>query len=424
MKKTIAEKYSERQISLPKPITYTLIRSLFRLISFLYGTRYVYHFDKKEMRKKQVIVLSEHNSFDSYIYTLGGYPLHRLNFVVGYHHVFNRIINSVGFRLGIIPKRNFEVDLVALRHMVRIIKKGGSLCVFPEGTFSFNGANHAINPSTENFIKQLGVTVVLCKAYGTYCGRPIFKNISLPGYREVHYEVIFTPDDLKNMTTEQISAKLLDKFKYNELEWVQTTNYKYKLKDIKGLETFLYTCPKCNSQYTMKVEKKDMICEECQNRIHINSQYKPIPVGENSECKYTDLTKWYNDERKIVKKEIEDPNFSVSYECELYGIHQDKPRLKPNYVAGEGRITITRDKIIYDGTKDGATIRKEFDIKLVPCFKYDVKKQNILNYHNEYYAFRPKTEKQKTIKYMMIVEELHNLHDEVWAKAYNDAYGA
>ena len=423
-RKTYSEEVSERQIELPNSVIYRIVRAVFHFVAISWGTKFYYHFDEKQLKGKQVILLADHAAFDSYIYTLAGYKFTNLNFVVGFHHAFNKIIYGVGRKIGFIPKRNFEVDLKAVRHMVQVIQKGGSLCIFPEGTFSFSGANHAVNPSTINFIKQLGVTVVLCRSHGAYCSRPTFKSHSTFGHREIDYEILFTSEQLKQLSNEEIDKKLFDSIKYNDVEWARENKHPYRwpITKMKGIDTFLYTCPNCGKQYVMDVTGRNLVCRECGNVVHINRYYQTRVRGKNV-CPYVDIVDWYNDERRKVKKEIEDPNFSISYDCDLYSIHTDKARFKPNYIAGEGNITISHKGIRYVGTRDGKQVDLLFDIKLIPCFKYDVKRQNILNYHNEYFCFRPKKEKEKTIKYMMIVEEIHNLHDDIWRKAYEDAYG-
>lgn len=105
----------------------------------------------------------------------------------------------------------------------------------------------------------------------------------------------------------------------------------------------------------------------------------------------------------------------------MYDIHEDHLRINPYYKCGEGKITIDHRGISYSGVQEKQEVNLFFDIKKIPCFKQINHNLNMFYYHGKFYGFMAKNI-NKSIKYMMIVEELHNLVDPNWAKAYDDAY--
>ena len=423
-RKTLTEILDEREIALPNPFLYYLLFPILRLLHLPFHPRYYYHFDKKQMRGRQVILLSDHASFDTFYYTLAGYPFVPLSAVMGYHHFFKKFLFGLFVKMGVIAKRNYETDLRAVRQMFRVLTLGGSLCLFPEGVRSTTGSNHPINPSTAAMLKKLGVTVVLCKTYGSYCARPLYCSYTKKGRQEYHYEILFTPEELQTLTDRQVYEKLLSRFRYNDFRWNAKMRYRYtgKTPNAENADTIVYLCPKCRKEFTLQVEGDTICCTACGNRVRMNESYQLEPVGEDSTLVYSDLDAWYKAQRRLVRQQIREPSFSLSYDCELVDMYTDKTRLHPYYTCGEGRVTIERSGVRYAGTRCGEQVELFFPIEKIPSFLFTPGKNNVLYYHNTYYCFCPKQDKKKVVKYLLAVEELHNAVDPVWAQVSADAY--
>lgn len=418
---TVEEQLKNRTISRPDPLLYGLTRLAFSIPRAIYGGIKVnFHFEKKKMRGKQVILLGDHASFNSPFYIVNTYPFVPLNIVTGYHHAFSRGLYKPGLALGVIAKKNFCNDIVSTRQMVQVIQRGGSLCIMPEGVSSFCGCTNPVVPGTANFLKKMGVTVVLCKSYGFYNARPSYKRRDTKGYRQLDYYVLFTKDDLKNKTVDEIENDLAKAIKYDDIKFNSDHKCEYKFDDVNGIENQLFRCPRCGSINKMKVNGRDIICEECNNTIHINEYHETKSLND-SLCPYDNTVSWYKDERKAIRREVKEPDYTYSYDTYLYGIHTDKPHINPFYLAGEGRVTISTKSINYKGTRNGENVDLNFDLSIIPTFKHE-KGSNICYYHGEFFEFKPKDPKESTMRLMMIVEELHAHIDPKWKKAIEDAY--
>lgn len=71
-KKTPEQILTERKIGLPKLRTYLPLGLWFKLISIRDRVKYVYHFDRKAMKGKQVLLLCDHACRNIFFYTMGG----------------------------------------------------------------------------------------------------------------------------------------------------------------------------------------------------------------------------------------------------------------------------------------------------------------------------------------------------------------
>ncbi len=424
MKKTPREILNERKIALPKKSANDMIRFLISLITMGDDVSFHYAFDKKAMKGKQVILLADHSSKDTYKYAIKGYPFVRPNVVIGYQNIFLPGLFKLLLKGGVIPKQLYQADKKSVADMLKVLKMGGSLCIFPEGIQSSSGSTHPLFTGTAKLIKKAGVPVVLCKSYGAYLVKPRYKKTANKGHQEYHYEIVFTEEDIKAMTAEEIYEKLLERFKFNDFEWNKVARNKYKGKKeplAKGLEYLLYRCPKCQSEFTMTTVGEELTCKHCGNTLVLNEYYDLLPKTEEDVMPYTSIDDWYKHQRKAVQEEVKAP-FCYEYECVAYDLHDDKICKETFYPCGEGKITLTNEGLRYKGTRHGEEVDLTFDIKGLTSYIFTPNQENDFYYENTYYCFRPKTETEKVVKYMLLVEEAHRLVDAPWDKVSADAY--
>ncbi len=425
MKKTPLEMLSCREIKSPSKLYSIIFRFLLKLMQGRADVSYHYSFDKKEMQGKQVIILADHATVNAYKYVLYGYPFANPNVVIGYQNIFVKGLFQFLLRGGIIPKKLFQSELKSALEMLSVLKNGGSLCVFPEGIQSASGSTHPIFTGTAKLLKRAGVTVVLCKSYGAYLVRPRYKKEENKGHQEFHYEILFTEEELKTLSVSEIDAKLLERFKYNDFEWNKVVRNKYAGRKnqplAKGIDALLYHCPKCNSEFKIKTKGEEIVCEHCGNTVILNEYYDLIPKTDKDYMPYASTDEWFKRQRKLVADEVQE-HFCYQYECEVYDIHTDKLQSSPYYACGEGVVTLTNDTVRYVGTRHNQEVDLTFEVKNIPSFVFTPNQDNDFYYNETYYSFRPKTDRLKVVKYMLLVEESHRLKDEAWDKISREVY--
>ncbi len=425
MKKTPLTILNERQISLPKKRAARLMRLLLRVLCRGADVSYHYDFDAEKMKGKQVILLSDHATRDAYKYVLRGYPFIDPNVVIGYQNIFIKGLFGLLLRGGIIPKKLYQADPKSIMDMLKVLHMGGSLCIFPEGIQSTAGGNHPIFSGTAGLLKKAEVPVVLCKSYGAYLVKPRYKKSENRGHQEFHYEILFTAEEIKVLSVEEINERLLARFRYNDFLWNKSARYRYTNKKeplAAGIEGILYRCPRCGAEFTIKTEGEHILCTACGNTVLLNEYYDLIPRGEGDLLPYTSVYEWFLDQRAAAKREAE-AGFLYEYECEMYDVHSDKLSFSPYYPCGEGKATITEKTVSYRGTRHGEEVDFVFDIKAMPSFIFTPNQDNDFYYDNIYYSLRPKSDRLRVVKYMLLVEEAHRLLDDGWDKISREAYG-
>ena len=424
MGKDLLEYINNRKVTLPtKSISFVLRVILKAKTMFSPKAKYVYHDDFKQFKNKPLILIGDHCSRDNFYYMIYGWKFTNPNVVVGYQNVFVKGLFKILLKAQVILKSLYETDLNAVRNMMSVIKEGGTICLFPEGIQSTSGSTHPMNPATLKFLKKMKVPVILCKSYGSYLLRPRYKNEVSKGHHEYHYQILFTPEELEQLSVEELYDKYLKEFSYNDLIWNETHHYKYKGKTptINGLEKIIYRCPKCLSEFQMEIKDSRMKCKCCGNEIEMDDEYQIHPVGD-SYLPYRNIDEWFKDQRKEVVKELKEGDINITYECDLIDIYTKKLKSDPYYIAGHGFMTIKKDGLKYVGTRNGEEVEYNYNIASTPSFPFTPGKDNDLYFANKYNGFRPVKDNIKVVKYMLYVEEAHNLVDPAWNKASRDVY--
>jgi hypothetical protein len=185
-------------------------------------------------------------------------------------------------------------------------------------------------------------------------------------------------------------------------------------KTAKNLHDLLYLCPKCGALYTMRSEKDTITCEVCGNGARINEYYDLIPLDDTCVIPET-ISHWYALERERAKQEVKGEGFIYTEHVKL-GVLPKYKRLKDgatSIIAGEGTLSLSREGLKYDGTKDGKPFCFTLSTDAVPTFGMctDISRFYTF-YRSEFYEFYP--ERNDTMRWFHLTEEMHRVNGGKW----------
>ncbi len=417
MQKTPKEILQSRKVMLPKPFAYECMRMVYRLDGLFCNASFHFHFNQEELNGKQIIFLADHASRISYSYSLAGFKGFRFNILVSYQNLFHRLLFQLECDLGIIPKRTFVTDIKSVRDMLRVLKLGGNIAVFPEGVQSCAGSESEINKAIASFLKRAQLPVVLCKSYGAYLSYPRYNRKRRLGKQEYHYYVLFTPEELKNLDAGRVYDKLVESIKYNDFEWNRKHLYKYRMRNpldhlADGITGVLYRCPCCHREFELYTSGNHILCRNCGNDIVLDNTYMFQKSSEKTVLPYADLDDWVADQKTAVLSEVRNPEFYEEYECIVRSVHDDKLSFRPFYVCGEGCARIDKEGFHYTGTYKGRGVDLFIGIEELPAVYFDSGHSNDLFYKDEFYCFYPKELPDRVSKFSFEIEALHMLAKE------------
>ena len=162
-KLTLQEKLERKTIGRPLALVYIILIRIWMLaLNRKLGIRFTYKV-RPNKDKNAYVLVSNHSSRVDYLYTAPAVLPHRLNYVVGYNEFFRSHLYPIFALTGVIPKRNFSPDVHAVSEIMRVIKSGGHICIFPEGMNSISGSTQPCAVGSGKLLKHLGVTVYYTK---------------------------------------------------------------------------------------------------------------------------------------------------------------------------------------------------------------------------------------------------------------------
>ncbi len=412
---TLDQKLHKRKIKKPNFI-YNVLGFVWKVVI---AKKYNVHVKSKVNLKKvkePFIMISNHASRLDYMFT--GIPMlpKRMNFVAGYNEFFRSHLQGVFKILRVIPKKNFTADIYTIKEIKRVVKAGGNIMIFPEGMSSIGGSNQPVAIGTGKLIKHLGIPVYYSVIKGGYLTSPKYELTDRLGYIEVEIDKLFEPNDIKELTPEEIEQKINKAIKHDDYEWNLKEKHIYKTKAeiAKNLHDLLFYCPKCKCEFTMVGEQNKIYCTKCGNGATIDNTYKMTPF--NDECVIPKTqTEWFNLEREVVKEQLKNKDFKLIEEVELgilpkYDYLKDQ---KTSEIVGKGTITLDFNGLTYNGTKNNEEFSFHINSSELPTYGMCTDLSRFYTFiDGEFVEFYPKN---RTVeKWFMATEEIHRINNGKW----------
>ena len=417
MKETLQEKLARRKYKIPNKFVYFVLNK--GIVKPFLAPKFhpTYHIiDNINDYKGPCFLIYNHQSRMDYIYiTQATYP-RPLNFVVGYNEFFRSHLQFIFKLIHNIPKKNFNSDVASIRAMNQIIKQNGVVCIAPEGMSSITGHNQPIALGTGKLLKHYHIPVYMVKLKGAFLSNTKVCLDERYGKVDVTLQRLFDEEQLRNLSVEDIENKINEELWQDDYEWNKKERIRFDMKGngCSHLHDLCYHCFRCNKDFTMFGEKDKIVCKECGNGATLNEYYDLIPFDDTCVIPES-ISKWVDEERRLVYHEIQDENFEFKEEVKIGKIPEDHylKNQATSEICGEGILTINHEGFFYKGTKDNQEFEFKIDYNHLPTLGMPIDVTFFSIYHDgKYYDIFPKN--AVVGKILLIVEEMHRLHINAW----------
>ena len=284
--------------------------------------------------KPPYILLCNHNAFlDFKVATMATFP-HRANYIVAIDGFIGR--EGLLRRVGCIRKRKFTSDVLLLRQIRRVLQNGDICMIYPEARYSLCGTTAVLPASLGTMCKFMRVPVVTLICHGHHINSP-FWNLHQRGVKptEAELTLLFTPEELKTASVEEINARLVAAFQYDDYAWQRERGIRVTYPGrAEGLEKVLYQCPHCGKEYRMASQGTRLFCNACGK----GWQYSELGElkAEEGETEFSHIPDWYEWERANVRREVEAGTYDSG---KLPVTVRSLPNAKRFIMLGEGTMT-------------------------------------------------------------------------------------
>ena len=409
---------TKRKYKIPNPFVYFIYYVVGK--THLLGAKYRPHLDvidsPKDCKTGCFLIWNHQSRRDHTFLCTAAWP-RRLSIVCEYNSFFRAHLHWPFKMNRTLPKKVFCNDIPGIRAIRDILKQGGCVAFSPEGTSSIFGDNQPIVPGTGRFLQAFGVPIYTMALQGSYLTNNKICSDDRLGEVYGQMRLLFTPEDLKNMTPEEIEDKINLEFHHDDYEWNKIHHIKYESHGTicTNLQDMCYKCPRCGTEFEMEAQGNYIKCLHCGNMATMDDYYDFHP--ENDECVFPDTpSHWAHQERLAIIDEIrKDPNYSFSIHCKLGTLPDDHYVSKEvtSEIVGEGIYTIDHKGVHFRGTKNGEEFNFDLDYKQVWTYPMTVDLTIFSLYiKEEYHDFYP--DRRVVGKLLMLTEEMHRLHVNKW----------
>ena len=333
-----------------------------RVYCALAGLRFSFHNGCGAMPSGPCVVLCNHGSFIDFIYSGIFLRKCRPHFVIARLYFYHKWLGRLLQLLGGFPKSMFALDLESTKNCLRVLNGGGTLVMMPEARLSTAGSFEDIQEGTYTFLKKAGVPIYTMKLHGDYFADPKWgKGWRRGSVVEAKLEPLFTADELKALSVEEVKTAVEARLDYDEFRWLESRpELTYRSPNLaEGLENILSICPMCGQRHTITTKGRDIFCRNCGKLTSLNDRYGFLPG-----FLFDNFAQWYRWQKEVIRENILcDPDFTLYSRVELRLPSEDGTSLTRK--GGEGVCTLSRNGLTYIGIRDGEDWEVNFPVKRI-----------------------------------------------------------
>jgi hypothetical protein len=165
---------------------------------------------------------------------------------------------------GQVPKRKLESDTRSVRLLKKWGQLGGTVVVFPEGRFPWDGRLLPLQPGLSHLVQYLDLPVVTVRQINGDRFWPPWAAV--PRRTSLRYEIDppirFGPDDdIEAEVTKRLTVDL-----------ERCPRFPVTGKDLaRGLARLLAVCPSCGARHRLVDEGDELRCDSCQRRWSVGT---------------------------------------------------------------------------------------------------------------------------------------------------------
>jgi 1-acyl-sn-glycerol-3-phosphate acyltransferase/DNA-directed RNA polymerase subunit RPC12/RpoP len=311
--------------------------------------------------KPPYFVVAGHTSWlDFYTVSIAMFP-RRMNYLGAYNFFRDPVLKFVLGLVGVIPKNQFTTDNQAILKTKQVIGRGGIIGIFPHGCLSNEGRPGGFAaPSIAKLIKKFKIPVVAVQINGGYLTRPRWTKRARRGRIDISVSPIFTGEELSALSEDAVYRRLISAIDFDDYQWQRKHNVTFKGNRLaEGAELVLYKCPKCNAEFTLRSKRNKLFCLHCNNEARVNSKLFFEP-GTTDSIVYDGFDNWYDFQQKSLLDEIQHPGFCIKTTTSLLW---NEPGKYGYQFMGHGKLSLTRDAVIYEGKVFENTQTLSFEMK-------------------------------------------------------------
>ena len=308
------------------------------IVWFITKLKHYKRVGKLKMKKgESYIILSNHQTGLDGILVPYSFQRHTYGVVTDSFLSKGWVAKMFQHQLGLIGKHKGAVDIKANMDMIRCVREGGTLLLFPEGNRSYAEFQFNMTDGFAKFIRFFKKPIVLFNFHGGTGVEPRFAKSRRKGPFYGEIKRILQPEEYESWSDEKLYKEIQEGLRVYDSE----SGNLYKSNErAEYLERMFFVCPKCGKVETLYSEGNYIYCKECGLKVEYTEDLHLR--SEDPDFKFTRLVDWYNYQIRFVKNyEVKDDVIFKTGEAKLYISHPGEKRK----LIAEGPVELTAKTI-------------------------------------------------------------------------------
>ena len=362
---------------------------IFFLVRLWLGKKQRVEIDDRLLREVEgpYILLANHESFEDFYYISQMAHPRRPSYLVNEYYCTRPILKTMAKRGGILSKKLFTPDMAAPLGILRTIRKGYPVVVFPEGRLSPDGRSNPIVESGAALYRRLKTTLVLVRIDGAYYAHPKWRKKTFRSDIRLSVRRVLRPQDLAGLSDEQLD-ELIRAELCNDAAAHESGSYPQKDKAV-GLEGLLYRCIDCGALYRTEGVGNELRCRACGNSHRLDAHYRftdePGTIGA-----------YYDAIRRMEKEELGALSLRAEVRTKIFGADGGPIRWE------KGVCTLDTEAFRYRSDREVFEIPTE----KLPALAFSCGEEFELYHDDELHYFYPQKDPAQAARWALAVDLL------------------
>ena len=368
----------------PDSMMYAVI---FFIVRLWLGRRQRVEIDDALLRELEppYVLLANHESFEDFYYIFQMAHPRNPSFLVNEYYCTRPILKPMAKRGGILSKKLFTPDMAAPLGILRMIRRGYPVVIFPEGRLSPDGRSNPIVESGAALYRRLKTALVLVRVDGAYYAHPKWRKKTYRSDIRLSVRRVLSPEELAGMTDGQLDELIRSEL-YNDAAEHLTGRYPQKDRAV-GLDGLLYRCADCGALYQTEGVADELRCRACGSRRRLDETYHftsgPATIGA-----------YYDAIRRMEARELDALSLRAAVRTKIFGANGGPVRRE------EGECTLDTKAFCYrSGTKSF-----EIPVEKLPALAFSCGEEFELYHEGELHYFFPLEEPRQVARWALAVD--------------------
>ena len=191
--------------------------------------------------------------------------------------------------------------VTTVKNMLKTLKDGHCVCIFPEGNRSFNGLTCDMEAAIGKVAKKAKAKLITYRVEGGYLTQPRWSVSLRKGKLKGRLIHVYTSEKLQEMTDEQINQAIVTDLFEDAYATQKRERIAFKGNNLAlGLESSIFACPSCGKIGKLHSEGNRFYCECGFDSVY--DVYGELKDQQGNKYTVTDLDV---NQKEILKKKLQ-----------------------------------------------------------------------------------------------------------------------